>query len=277
MRATERTGVLLIDDDELSRAVLELHFSAAGYAVRVAESGEAALRLLGDAAGDAFDVVLSDLQMPGLHGPALAQALREAAGERMPLLAMSGSEPSPERYAGFDGFLLKPFTPEEFAEVLRHVQRGGGVIGEERTNKMAAVVLDEATFAQLEVMMKPVQMEELFSLSFSELEMHIERMQQAIETGDAAAMRASAHAMKGGFSMLGAWEMRDLGAMLETGMATPPDQAATRLSGSGVCLHRAGCHLGRPALLARRHNESSHKEAGRIRLKHEPDSNCCCG
>ena len=52
-------------------------------------------------------------------------------------------------------------------------------------------------------------------------------MQQAIETGDAAAMRASAHAMKGGFSMLGAWEMRDLGAMLETGMATPPDQAAT--------------------------------------------------
>ena len=224
MRALEPKRVLLIDDDELSRAVLELHLSAAGYGVTEVESGEAALALL-DAGAAEFDLVLCDLQMPGLHGPALAQRLRRSWGAGLPLLAMSGSQPVAERYAGYDGFLLKPFTPEELAAALRGVraepQTGGG------SQMQEAEVLDEATFAQLESMMKPVQLSEIFKLALAELVKHLEQMQAAFAAGEAAALQASAHAMKGGFSVLGAAELRSLAAKLEAGSGTPADQAAT--------------------------------------------------
>ncbi len=229
MQRQEPEHVLLIDDDELSRAVLELHLSAAGYRVTEVESGEAALALL--QAGHAeFDLVLCDLQMPGLHGPALAQELRTLLSTTLPLLAMSGSQPAAERYAGYDGFLLKPFTPEELAVALRRVRdephrhetNTGGEAQAEETE-----VLDETTFAQLESMMKPVQLSEIFALALLELVKHLEQMQAAFSAGEAAALQASAHAMKGGFSVLGAPELRSLAARLEAGSGTPADQAAT--------------------------------------------------
>ena len=227
MAGHEAMRVLLIDDDELSRAVLKLHLSAAGYAVTEVESGEDAIALLRDRGVDEFEAVLSDLQMPGLFGPALAEQLRALIRAEVPLLAMSGSQPAGERYAGFDGFLLKPFTPEQFREAVR------GLVGKKEAETKpipggtAAEVLDEATFAQLGSMMKPTQMEEIFALSFAELEKHVSRMQHALEARDTVALEASAHAMKGGFSILGAREMQALGARLEAGEGTAADQAAT--------------------------------------------------
>ena len=219
--------VLLIDDDELSRSVLELTLSAAGYEIAEAESGEAALRYLRETSGR-FDVVLSDLQMPGMHGPELAVQLRAMVSA--PLIAMSGSQPAAERYAGFDTFLLKPFTPEQFGEALRGLGNDGGSEIEFVTVGGADVlddVLDEATFAQLESMMRPQQISELFTLAYAELATHTERMRTALMQGDAATLEASAHAMKGGFSILGASELRALGARLESGAGTTADQAAT--------------------------------------------------
>ena len=217
--------VLLIDDDELSRAVLELHLSAAGYVVTEVESGEDAIALLQERGGGGFDAVISDLQMPGLHGPALAERLRAMVNAEVPLLAMSGSQPAAERYAGFDDFLLKPFTPEQMGEAVRGLRNATAQT--ERISGGAAEVLEDATFAQLESMMKPAQLSEIFALSFAELETYLSRMQRALEDGDGTALEASAHAMKGGFSILGAREMQALGARLEAGGDTAADQAAT--------------------------------------------------
>ena len=219
--------VLLIDDDELSRAVLELHLSAAGYEVTEAESGEDAVALLRDRGGTDFDVVLSDLQMPGLYGPALAEQLRALVGAEVPLLAMSGSEPAAERYAGFDGFLLKPFTPEQFSAAILGLSEGRTTGTKPLLDSGAAEVLEEATFAQLQNMMKPAQLSDIFALSLAEVENHVQSMQLAFEDGDQAALQASAHAMKGGFSILGARELQALGARLEAGGGTAADQAAT--------------------------------------------------
>ncbi len=227
MAGHEAMRVLLIDDDELSRAVLELHLSAAGYEVTEVESGEGAIAVLRDLGTAGFDVVLSDLQMPGLYGPALAEQVRALLGEEVPLLAMSGSQPAAARYAGFDGFLLKPFTPEQFGVVVHGLREKRVVETQPISGGDAAEVLEEATFAQLASMMKPAQMEEIFALSFAELEKHVSRMQSALEAGDTAALQANAHAMKGGFSILGAREMQALGARLETGGDTAADQTAT--------------------------------------------------
>ncbi len=231
--------LLLIDDDELSRAVLELHLSAAGYEVVEAESGKEALALLRDGAGVSADVILSDLQMPGLHGPELARRIRAVLRGLVPLIAMSGSRPVADRYAGYDAFLLKPFTPEQLAEALEAIARGNAEATPEAVPPADATgisgtssgettpVLDEETFAQLASMMNLAQLSEIFGLAMAELRKYTEQMQAAIDEGDAAALRASAHTMKGGFSILGAREMQVLGARLEADRGTAADQAAT--------------------------------------------------
>jgi DNA-binding response OmpR family regulator/HPt (histidine-containing phosphotransfer) domain-containing protein len=109
--------VLVVDDDAMSRELLGVLLEAEGYAVECAESGEAALAAVGEV-GARPGLVLTDVQLPGISGAALAMELRGACGAETLLLAMSGSQPAAEAIADFDGFLLKPFTVQEVAAAL---------------------------------------------------------------------------------------------------------------------------------------------------------------
>jgi len=115
--------VLIVDDDAMSRELLGVLLEAEGYAVESAESGEAALVLL-DRGSACPDLVLADVQMPGLTATRLAGRLRRACGRTTPLLAMSGSRPPEATIARFDGFLLKPFTMQQVADALTAHARG---------------------------------------------------------------------------------------------------------------------------------------------------------
>jgi DNA-binding response OmpR family regulator/HPt (histidine-containing phosphotransfer) domain-containing protein len=115
---TSPIRVLVVDDDEMSRELLTVLLELEGYAVDTAESGEAALHLLA-AAGSVPDLVLADMQLPGISGAELAGKLRGACGASSLLLAISGSHPPAEVVSLFDGFLLKPFRMKEVAAALR--------------------------------------------------------------------------------------------------------------------------------------------------------------
>jgi CheY-like chemotaxis protein len=114
--------VLVVDDDVTSRAamrrVLELH----GYSVIVAESAADALRLL-ERTHVPVDLLVTDVQMPGIMGDALAARVREAWPD-MPVLFVSG-EPAYARLADETGgqvrFLPKPFLPAELLEAVQIV------------------------------------------------------------------------------------------------------------------------------------------------------------
>lgn len=106
--------VLAADDHEVNRMVLEAMLAQLGMAVTVVDGGAAALEALSCAP---FDVVLLDVNMPGLDGPATLKALRAAPGpnRRAPVLAVTG-EALPgdaERFmaGGFDGHVPKPLQP----------------------------------------------------------------------------------------------------------------------------------------------------------------------
>jgi CheY-like chemotaxis protein len=82
------------------------------------------------AIAESFDLILCDLGLPGLDGVDLARAVR-AAGIRVPLLAVSGRASDDERLvgltAGFDSFLIKPFSATTLLRevALREAARGG--------------------------------------------------------------------------------------------------------------------------------------------------------
>lgn len=80
--------VLLVDDDDMVRAALGLQLSRAGCQVTSAADGEAALAEV-RARGEEFDVMLSDVVMPGMTGPDLVRHVRALQSD-LPVVLMSG-------------------------------------------------------------------------------------------------------------------------------------------------------------------------------------------
>ena len=104
--------VLLVEDEERVRRVAARCLERAGYRVLAVADGEDALRI--SAATRSIDLLLTDVVMPGMSGPRVAEKLR-AARPALPVLFMSGfSQDLPEPLAPPAGSLLqKPFTPEQ--------------------------------------------------------------------------------------------------------------------------------------------------------------------
>ena len=127
---TART-LLLVDDSAFFRNMLSPVLKAAGYEVTPVPSAQEALTLLKN--GRTFDVLVTDLDMPGMDGFALAEAVREEARfANMPIIALS-SHSSPEsiergREVGFHDYVAK-FDRQSLVAVLKEqtadVKSGG--------------------------------------------------------------------------------------------------------------------------------------------------------
>jgi CheY-like chemotaxis protein/HPt (histidine-containing phosphotransfer) domain-containing protein len=200
--------ILIVDDDELSREVLALLADGAGYEVDTADSGDGALVCVRRVRPE---VVLTDIQMPGIAGDELARQLRSLCGAGTLLLAMSGSELEEGVGREFDAFLLKPFT----MEALRAAIAGGLVRVEDGQGGADGVVLDEGVYTKLAGSMRGPQLEELYALCLRDAETRVERMRRAASGGDDAAYRKEAHALKGGCGMVGAVELQRLATSME--------------------------------------------------------------
>ena len=125
-RASEWTGgahILLVEDEDMVRAVAERALVRAGYTVTAARDGEEGLGLVANGKGD-FDLVLSDVVMPAMDGPAMAKAIRRVKPD-IPILFMSGYAEEQLRnqidIANMH-FIPKPFSVQQIgakvAEVL---------------------------------------------------------------------------------------------------------------------------------------------------------------
>lgn len=106
--------ILVVDDHEDTAEVMRLLLGELWECeVAVAREGPSALVVAGDFHPD---VVLLDIDLPGMSGYEVARRLRRLAGlERITLIALTGwDEPEDRcrwREAGFDHFLLKPLDP----------------------------------------------------------------------------------------------------------------------------------------------------------------------
>ena len=108
--------VLLVDDNRLNLEVARELLSHVGLKVSTASDGQQALARISDA-GERYDLVLMDLQMPRMDGFQATRALRALpAGQALPIIALSGSALAPDRLAaseaGMNDFVSKPIEPE---------------------------------------------------------------------------------------------------------------------------------------------------------------------
>ncbi len=200
--------ILVVDDDSVSGEVLALLLHSAGYAVETVDSGDAALRLL-ETASRIPQVVLTDLQMPGTTGNELALRLRALCGPATTLLAMSASVPDDNSSRDFDGFLLKPFAMDALTATIARTDAAKSPDG------ATAVVLDESVYGKLAGSMPHPRLEELYALCLSDAEARVAGMRHAASSGDDAAYRRAAHAIKGSCGMVGALELQILATSME--------------------------------------------------------------
>jgi PAS domain S-box-containing protein len=116
---------LLVEDNELNRAVATGLLQAQGARVEQAHDGAEAVQRLRD--DNAFDMVLMDVQMPVMDGLAATRMIRRELGLTLPVLAMSAGVMASERQqcaaAGMDDFIGKPVDPREMLDIiLRHLR-----------------------------------------------------------------------------------------------------------------------------------------------------------
>ena len=109
--------ILIVDDDELDRSVLDSILARAGHETFFAQNGEEALSEYG---GKAIDVVITDLQMPKVHGLELITLLRDLS-PRPGIIAISGTgsdqlDMAPAVRA--DETLSKPVNPGELVAAV---------------------------------------------------------------------------------------------------------------------------------------------------------------
>ncbi len=117
-REEDAATVLLVEDEAPVRRLAERALRRRGFAVRAADSAEAALALLED--GTRPDLVVSDVMMPGMDGPALLATLRRRWPD-LPAILVSGYAAQGARRALAEEeaiFLAKPYTLAALAEAV---------------------------------------------------------------------------------------------------------------------------------------------------------------
>jgi two-component system phosphate regulon response regulator OmpR len=104
--------LLVVDDDERIRGLLQKFLIRNGFLVSVARDAAQARRLLG---GLEFDMIVLDVMMPGEDGIALTRDLRKTM--TVPILLLTAKGETANRIEGFeagaDDYLIKPFEPKE--------------------------------------------------------------------------------------------------------------------------------------------------------------------
>jgi two-component system KDP operon response regulator KdpE len=118
------TRVLVVDDEAQIRVALERALAARGYEVDAASDGNEGLDRIATAAPD---LVVLDLNMPGMDGLEMCRRLR--AWSKVPILVLSVREEEPDKIAaldlGADDYLTKPFSVGEFLARVRALLRRG--------------------------------------------------------------------------------------------------------------------------------------------------------
>ncbi|HWA72890.1 MAG TPA: response regulator [Polyangiaceae bacterium] len=115
--------IMTVDDSVSLRKLVASALQAAGHNVSEAESGASALNV---AKTTSFDLVISDLNMPGMDGLTLVSQLRQLPAYRSTPILILTTEMDPQKKqaakaAGATGWIVKPFDPAQLLATIRKV------------------------------------------------------------------------------------------------------------------------------------------------------------
>jgi two-component system, sensor histidine kinase and response regulator len=222
--------ILLAEDSAVNQMLAVALLQKMGHAVTVAADGHQALAAFGR---EAFDLILMDVQMPGMDGFAATAAVREVekkTGRRVPIIAMTAPTMKEDRErclaAGMDDYIAKPIRTEELAAVIARHRPASADSGGATQPAESAAPEGDTTFA---ADTRPVNRQELLVFLHGDEELlarlvrvfHAQHGQlllavrEAVDRRDAVALERAAHTLKGAVSVFRAKHAAEAALRLE--------------------------------------------------------------
>lgn len=127
--------ILLVEDDKINQLVIRKYLKQIDAAhFEIAEDGETALEMVNSCpANDFYQIILMDLQLPGISGFEVTRQIRKQPDERfqkVPIIALTASidtEDNEElKTSGLNDFILKPFEPDFFQDKIKYYANYSG-------------------------------------------------------------------------------------------------------------------------------------------------------
>lgn len=117
-------NILIIDDDKLTINAVQHSVESLGHKTSIARNGEEAIEMIN---ANEFDLIISDIMMPGISGLSLVNVLRSVHLCFTPIIMMSTLNNRPLLDAAFkagaNDFLNKPITTEDLASKIRKYEK----------------------------------------------------------------------------------------------------------------------------------------------------------
>ena len=122
--------ILIVDDDQLVRKLLEYIIKKAGYQVSVAENGSDALKIVQK---EIPDLIISDVEMPKLGGLELCQKLKEDSDTKLvPIILITSNTQIQDKLSGFrsgaDDYFIKPLHLKNLLTSVESLLEGGDAL-----------------------------------------------------------------------------------------------------------------------------------------------------
>jgi len=112
-------SILAIDDDESIARLFTKYLSAVGHHIVVAKDGIEGIEVLNN--GHNFDVIITDISMPGLNGNEVAEHIRKSENGHIPIIAITGSGKDFVQRDLFDYVFTKPIRLKTLADTIRFI------------------------------------------------------------------------------------------------------------------------------------------------------------
>ena len=213
--------VLVVDDVDANRRLAQAMLRRFGHLSEVATSG---LDAVEKAVAGRYDIVLMDIQMPGINGIEAAQRIRERLGAMPRIIAVTANDMPGDRErcraAGMDTYLTKPIQLEALRAAIE--QAASDAAGPSAPSAIrppesdAPVAIDWRRIDSLKPFDADGSMVSGAIASFlADAPGRIEAIRVTHAAGDAAGLVSASHALKGAAANIGAAHLQELSRAIE--------------------------------------------------------------
>lgn len=254
--------ILVVEDNPANQKLATYILRERGHFVALAGDGQEAVDL---AEMNRYDVILMDVQMPGMNGLEATSLIRqrERGGDHVPIIAMTAHTMKDDRdrclAAGMDGYLAKPVNAQEMIAMAESLAHGAASPGPDAPqgdapqtpaympaeDEAGPIVFDpEAALARC--FNNADMVREMMRSFFEDAEKLVPQMHAALEQGDLSLIGRLGHRMKGTAMYLGAeaaeqaaLRVEQLGRQNRSDAALDADEAVNRLEQQCMALKAA--------------------------------------
>ena len=199
----DASRILVVEDNPANRRVAAKILELGGYHVDVADSGPSALV---NVACESYDLLLLDMELPGINGLDVLTRLRSRYGDEVRAVILTANATAEARElclaAGVDGFLTKPISARTFLSTIEATLSAKSAC--EVPARPPGLVCIDRLKEQLALGKSLDFVLELVELWREDAERTVTELEQAVRNHDAVQARRHLHVLEGGASELGA-------------------------------------------------------------------------